>query len=132
MRLNHTMRKLCQVVGLVIIRLVVSTSSPPVVGSCKWLIRAVHLQFVVLSSTPREVFCCISTSSKTLTLTVCLHSSTEPGFHIYWEKKETVYPSTSVRMGVYSRCTYAYLVHDQTCAIVRRLAVTVVTSDKAD
>lgn len=90
MRLNHTMRKLCQVVDVVIIRLVISTSSPPVVVSCKWLIRAVHSQFVVLSSSPREVLCCISTSSKTLTLTVCLRSSTEPSFHIYWGKKETV------------------------------------------
>lgn len=130
------MRKLCQVMGLVIIRLVISTSSPPVVGSCKWLIRAVHSQFVVLSSSPREVLCCISTSSKTLTLTVCLHSSTESGFHIYWEKKETVCIRAQVCIWVFIRgaaeCKCAYLVHDQTCAIIRRLAVTVVTSDKAD
>lgn len=130
------MRKLCQVAGLVIIRLVISTSSPPVVGSCKWLIRAVHSQFVVLSSSLREVLCCISTSSKTLTLTVYLHSSTEPGFHIYWKKKETVCIRAQVCRWVFIRgaaeCKYAYLAHDRPCAIIRRLALTVVTSDKGD
>lgn len=83
MRLKDTMRKLSQVACLVIIRHVISTSSPPVVGSCEWLIRAAHSQLVVLSSSPREVLNHISTSSQTPnTDCVCLHTNTEPSCHV--------------------------------------------------
>lgn len=95
MRLSHTMRKLCQVVGLVIIRHVTSTSSPAVVGSCEWLIGGVHSQFVVLPS-QCEALCCISTSSKTLTVNVSVYTAARSrGFLIYWGKlcvsKQRVY-----------------------------------------
>lgn len=46
--MKNILWKLRQGVCLVIIRHVIFTSSPPVVGSCAWLIRAVHSQLAVL------------------------------------------------------------------------------------
>lgn len=46
--MKDTLWKLRQVACLVIIRHVIFTSSPPVVGSCAWLIRVIHSQLAVL------------------------------------------------------------------------------------
>lgn len=79
--------KLREVVCLFIIRHVIFTSFPPVVGSCTWLIRAVHSQPAVLwcSSSPCEVLYGISTSSQSPdTGCVCLLTNTHLSFHIYF------------------------------------------------
>lgn len=97
--------KLRQVVCLVIIRHVIFTSSPPVVGSCAWLIRAVHSQLAVLwcSSSPCETLYCISTSSQSPdTDCVCLHTNIDLTFHIYF----TFFVTVFVRMLV-STCLCA-------------------------
>lgn len=129
------MRKLCQVVGLVIIRHVISTRSPPVAGSCEQLIGGVHSQFVVLSSSQREVLCCISMSSKTLTVTVFVYTAAQSWVSLFTGGKNVRIQAqvcACVFSGGVAECKYAYLVHDQTYAIICWLAVIVVTSDKAD
>lgn len=72
--------KLRQVVCLVIIRHVIFTSSPPVVGSCTWLIRTVHSQLVVLRCRARR----LAVQAHLHTRCLFTHQHTPLGFHIYF------------------------------------------------
>lgn len=79
--IKDTLWQLRQVACLVIIRHVIFTSSPPVVESCAWLIRAIHTQLDVLwcSSQPCAALHCVSASSQS-TDCVCLLMSTHLSF----------------------------------------------------
>lgn len=143
--MKDTLWKLRQVVCLVIIRHVIFTSSPPVAGSCAWLIRAVHSQLAVLwcSSSPCEALYCISTSPHSPgTDCVCLLTNTHLSFHIYFTffslvvhfllptyLCSNVYFPVCIQMplSLHICCTVCDSDVDNGCVITCRITVSVVT-----